>query len=250
MQALIVHDDVEVGEQLLRMVQDYTSHDCDFVSSDATALLWAREHARCRLLLTQLAGSGVDGLALAASLSETFPGIQTLFLPAYPASEQRLDNIKTKVFPEPIAGEALLEVIEAAASTKPGAPDLFHVLDVLQMCCLGRRNGAVQIVRPLRSGVVFLRDGKMVQAESTAARGTEALLEIAAWDMVEFAYDESVRAEETIAIPWDEAFLRAVGQHKEGKRNALAPPEDRPLDPAVPPAKPGKRGLFGALRKN
>lgn len=250
MQTLIVHDDVEVGEQLLRMVQDYTSHDCDFVSSEATAVRWAREHARCRLLLTQLAGPGVDGLALAASLSETFPGLQTLFLPAYPASEQRLSIAKTKVFPEPIAGEALLEAIEAAAVAKPGAPDLFHVLDVLQMCCLNRRNGAVQIVRPLTSGVVFLRDGKIVHAESAVARETEALLEIAGWDLVEFAYDESVRAEETIAIPWDEAFLQSVVQHKEGKRDALAPLQDRSSAPEVPPAKPPKRGLFRALRRN
>jgi hypothetical protein len=97
---------------------------------------------------------------------------------------------------------------------------------------------------------VFLRDGKIVHAESTVAGGSEALLEIAAWDFVEFAYDESIRAEETISIAWDEAFLQAVVQHKEGKRPALAPPQDRSLDPEIPPVKPRKRGLFGALRRN
>jgi CheY-like chemotaxis protein len=127
MQLLIVHDDAEVGGQLVGMVHDYTEHQCDLVESDAAALKWGHEHARCGLLLAQLEAPGIDGLMLGGSLSEIFPGLQILFLPPYPAAEQRLEIATTKVFPEPIDGERLLEAIEAAAET--GAPDLFHVMD-------------------------------------------------------------------------------------------------------------------------
>ena len=99
MQLLIVHDDAEVGQQLAGMVADYTNHACDLVESDAAAQHWAQEHARCDLLLAQLEGPRVDGLTLGGSLSEIFPGLQVLFLPAYPASEQRLEIEKPKVFP-------------------------------------------------------------------------------------------------------------------------------------------------------
>ena len=157
MQLLIVHDDAEVGEQLAGLVADYTGHACDLVENDATALRWAQAHARCELLLAQLEGPGVDGLTLGGSLSEVFGGLQVLFLPAYPAAEQRLAIAKTKVFPEPIDGERLLEAIETAAAARAGAPDLFHVLDVLQMCCLSKRSGAVQIVKQQQSGIVYLR---------------------------------------------------------------------------------------------
>jgi hypothetical protein len=231
MQLLIVHHDAETGGQLVQMVRDYAAHDCDLVGSSDAAINWGRCHSHCALLLTQVEDDGIDGLVLGGSLSEVFPGLQTLFLPAYPASEQRLEVADTKVFPEPIDGEGLLAAI-SRAQTREGllaalartqaasadAPDLFHVVDVLQMCCLSRRGGAVQIVKGKQSGIVFLRDGAIVHAETAAARGKEALFEIIAWKFVEFAYDRAFpRQVETITIPWDEALIEAVTQDKQQK---------------------------------
>jgi DNA-binding response OmpR family regulator len=247
MQLLIVHDDAEVGEQLAGMVADYTAHACDLVPGDTAAHEWARKHARCDLLLAQLDGPGVDGLSLGGALSETFPGLQVLFLPGYPAAEQRLEIGRTKVFPEPIDGERLLEAIESAAGAEPGAPDLFHVLDVLQMCCLSKRSGAVQIVKETQAGIVYLRDGKIVHAEGAVTRGTEALLEIAGWGEIEFAYDAAVRAAEPIATPWDEALVQAVWRHQE-RKTGDAPAkveEERTVE-----APPKRRGFFAALRRS
>ena len=218
MQLLIVHHDAEMGGQLVQMVRDYTAHDCDLVGSDDAAINWGRRRSHCALLLTQVEDDGIDGLVLGGSLSEIFPGLQTLFLPAYPASARRLEVADTKVFPEPIDGEGLLAAIARAETASAGAPDLFHVVDVLQMCCLSRRDGAVQIVQGKQSGIVFLRDGAIVHAEAAAAHGNEALFEIIAWKFVEFAYDRTFRPPvETITIPWDEALIEAVAQHKEQK---------------------------------
>jgi len=242
MQLLIVHDDAEVGEQLAGMVADYTEHACDLVPSDAAAQGWAQKHALCDLLLAQLDGAGGDGLSLGGTLSEIFPGLQVLFLPGYPARQQRLAIARTKVFPEPIDGERLLEAIETAAGVEHGAPDLFHVLDVLQMCCLSKRSGAIQIVQGGQSGIVYLRQGKIVHAEGAVTRGTEALLEIATWGDIEFAYDESIRAAETIFTPWDDALVAAVTGHKSET--------DFEAGPAQPVAPPAKRGFFSALRRN
>ena len=99
MQLLIVHDDAEVGEELKKMVKDYSSHQCDLVHSNAAAHHWAGEHNRCELLVTQLEGNEVDGFMLGGLLSEIFPGLQTIFLPAYPAAEKRFQTETTKVFP-------------------------------------------------------------------------------------------------------------------------------------------------------
>ncbi len=249
MQLVIVHDDAEVGEQLAGMVADYTEHACELVASDAAAQKWAQRHARCDLLLAQLEGNGVDGLALGGALSEIFPGLQVLFLPSYPAAEQQLEIGRSKVFPEPIDGERLLEAIETAAGAERGAPDLFHVLDVLQMCCLSKRSGAVQIVKGAETGIVYLRDGKIVHAEGAVTRGTDAVLEIAGWGDIEFAYDSSVRAAETISTPWDEALVRAVLRHQKGKSGGgdVSSFEPRPPEPAAPPK---KRGFFAALLRN
>jgi hypothetical protein len=211
MQLLIVHRDAALGRQLVQMVKNYTAHDCELAGSDVAALEWARRHSRCRLLLTQLEGEGIDGLVLGGTVSEIFPGLQTLFFPAYPASEQRLQIAETKVFPEPIDGEGLLRAIARAEDASADAPDLFHVVDVLQMCCLSRRGGAVQIVKGTDSGIVFLRDGQIAHAETAATQGQAALLETLGWGFIEFAYDPTVRAPaETITIPWDAALVEGV----------------------------------------
>jgi hypothetical protein len=211
MDVLIVHRDAEIGEQLVQMVKDYTAHECDFAGGYVAALDWGRRHRRCRLLITQLEGDGLEGLALGGALSEIFPGLQTLFLPPYQASEQKLVVSHTKVFPEPIDGEALLEAIARAESATAGAPDLFHVVDLLQMCCLGRRSGAVQMVKEDKSGIVFLHGGEIVHAETTAARGQDALREIVGWEFVEFAYDKTVRPPvETVTVRWDELLIEAA----------------------------------------
>lgn len=223
MQLLIVHRDAEMGEQLVRMVRDYTGHQCDLVGSDVAALDWGRRHAKCGLLLTQLEADGIDGLTLGGALSEIFPGLQTLFFPAYTGSERCLEVAETKVFPEPIDGDALLDTIERAEKASARPRDLFHVVDIVQMCCLARRSGAIQIVKDKKSGLLFLRTGQLLHAETIAARGTNALFEMVEWEYVEFAYDRGVRASvETIAAPWDEALIEAVTLHKEQKNPPAA----------------------------
>ncbi len=216
MELLIVHREAEVGEQLVQMVKDYTTHECDLVGSDVAAVDWARRHARCALLLTQLEGEGIDGLALGATLSDFFPGLQTLFLPPYQAPEQLLEIGRTKVFPEPIDGEGLLEALERAAAASEGAPDLFHVADILQMCCLSGKSGAVQMVKEERSGIAYLRSGQIVHAETVSGRGADALIEIVDWQYIEFAYDRTVRPPvDTITESWDQLLIRAIQRHKE-----------------------------------
>ncbi len=252
MQMLVVHHDAEVGEQLVQMVEDYTPHRCDHVRDEAAALSWARSHARCSLLIAQLEGPNSDGLALGGTLSEIFPGLQTMFLPGYQASEQRLEVAQTKIFPEPINGELLLNAIEGLAPGTPDTPDFFHALDVLQMCCLSKRSGAVQIVRGSESGIVFLKGGQIVDADTAGAHGIEALFEIGGWELVEFAYDGSVRGGQTISTPWDEALIEAVVRHREAKlrrTEAVVAPTLSLPEPEPPAPAPQKRSLFSGLRR-
>jgi hypothetical protein len=186
------------------------------VPSDSAAMDWARRHQRCDLLLTQLEAEGVNGLTLGSALSEIFAGLQVLFFPNYAADERQLEIAGTKIFPEPIIGDELLAAIERAENAPTDAADLFHVIDVLQMCCLSRRSGAVQMAKDGRSGLVFLRNGNIVHAETAVARGRDALLEMVAWKHVEFAYERNVRPSlETIADSWDEVLIDAVTAQKE-----------------------------------
>jgi hypothetical protein len=215
MQLLIAHHDPEMGGALVQMIKTYTRHQSHRVESDKLAMDWARRHQGCELLLVQLEAEGIDGLALGSALSELFPGLQVLFFPNYNAAERRLEVAQTKIFPEPIEGDELLGAIERAEKAPPDAPDLFQVVDVLQMCCLSRRSGALQMVKDAKNGLVFLRNGRIVHAETTAGGGREALAEIVNWKFVEFAYEPSVRPPlETITDAWDEILIDLVSAEK------------------------------------
>jgi CheY-like chemotaxis protein len=216
MQLLIVHRDPEMGEALVQMAKSYTRHQCQLVRSDSAAMDWARRPRQCDLLLTQLEADGIDGLALGSSLSEAYPALQVLFFPNYAAAERRLEISATKVFPEPIEGDALLSAIERAENAPPDAPDLFHIVDVLQMCCLSRRSGALQLAKESRSGLVFLRNGKIVHAETAIPRGRDALFEMVNWEFVEFAYERSVRPPlETITAGWHDILIDAIAAQRQ-----------------------------------
>ncbi len=216
MQLLVVHGDPEMGQALVQMVKGYTGHHCQLVRTESEAMEWARCHERCDLLLTQLEAEGINGLALGSALSEIFSGLQVLFFPNYAAEERRLQVTDTKVFPEPIEGDDLLKAIERAENTATDATDVFQVADILQMCCLSRRSGAVQMVKEGKNGLVFLRNGRIVHAETNIARGRDALFEIVAWKDVEFAYEPSVQSPlETVSGAWHQVVLEAATAQKE-----------------------------------
>jgi hypothetical protein len=178
-----------------------------------------------------------------------FGGLQTMFLPDYPASEQRLEVPRSKIFPEPIDGERLLHAIAHAEEQRKTGMDLFHALDLLQMCCLASRSGAVQLVKGSQTAIVYLLSGRIVHAERGAARGADALFELVPWETVEFAYDYTVRAPvQTITTSWDEAVIAAVSRRKAQSvgHAVAAPSQPNPPEAAAPPA---RRSLFGGLRK-
>jgi hypothetical protein len=222
MQLLIVHHDPEMGEALVQMVQNYTRHHCSLVSSYGAAMDWARGDNHCDLLLTQLETEEISGLALGSALSEVFAGLQVLFFPSYADDERCLEVSDTKIFPEPIVGDELLAAIERAEESKPNTVDVFQVVDILQMCCLSRLSGAVQMVKDGKSGLAFLGDGKIVHADTPSAQGRDALAELVRWKYVEFAYEQNVRPpSETISEPWNEILMDVVMQERDERKPHL-----------------------------
>jgi CheY-like chemotaxis protein len=251
MHLLIVHQEEQIGQVLQMMVREYTAHTADYVGSGGAALEWADQAAECDLLVTQLESEAVDGLMIGGSLGQRFPRLHTFFLPAYPRGAQRLEVANTKIFPEPIDGERLLEAIEGAASAV-GAPDLFHIIDLLQMCCLSGKSGGVQLVAGSDSGVVYLRNGELRHAETARARGLEAIYEMMQWGPVEFAYDANASStEQSIDIGWDAALIELVMRAREEPRtlSRIEPFIEPEISTAMLPPEPDLTGQqFGTYR--
>jgi hypothetical protein len=218
---LIVHRDAEIGGQLARLVKEFTGCNSAVAASESEALVVLRRQpeVRPRILFTQLDAPGFDGFSLGAILSEMFAGLQTLFLPPYVSTQVRIEIAGSKIFPEPIDGDRLIATIERSVRMRWDAPDWFHVVDILQMCCLAHRSGALQVVRGSRVGAVYLRDGDIVHAETPAMNGYAALVEMISWGEIEFAYDRAMTAAtETLRDRWDQLLSNAL---EENKRSAL-----------------------------
>jgi CheY-like chemotaxis protein len=250
MQLLIVHHEAEIGQALREMLREYTAHAIEFVATESAAFEWAAQGPECQLLVTELESDDVDGLTLAGSLGEKFARLHTFFLPAYPLSAQQLEVANTKIFPEPIDGERLLQAVERVAET-PGAPDLFHIIDLLQMCCLSGKSGGVQLVAGAEAGVVYLRNGELRHAETARSRGLEAIYQMLRWGPYsEFAYDANASpAEQTIDIGWDAALIEVVMREREEQALQPGPAAEPEISTALLPPEPDLTGQqFGTYR--
>jgi hypothetical protein len=72
------------------------------------------------------------------------------------------------------------------------------------------------MIKDGKNGLVFLRNGKTVHAETIVARGRDALFEIVAWQNIEFAYEQSVRPPlETITGLWHDILIDAETAQKD-----------------------------------
>ena len=162
------------------------------------------------------------GLLSGGSLSEIFPGLQVLFFPAMPRQSNGWKSRETKVFPEPIDGDALLGAIERAEKASAGAPDLFHIIDVVQMCCLGRRSGAIQVVKEKRSGILFLRSGQIVACRDDGCARHSRLIRDDRMEVYRICLrsNQFVRRSKQLRLAWDEALIEAVTLHKQHKTMA------------------------------
>ncbi|MEY2492142.1 MAG: two-component system, chemotaxis family, protein-glutamate methylesterase/glutaminase [Verrucomicrobiota bacterium] len=214
---LIVHRDAEIGRQLVQMVRDYTGYESALTGSESETLVWLRRRpdVHPRMLLTQLHAPGLDGLILGAMLSEMFAGLQTLFFPPYSAAEQPIEVAGSKIFPEPIDGERLIATVERSVRMVGNPADLFQAIEVLQMCCLAGRSGAVQMVSGANVGTIYLRNGQLAHAETSNSYGYDAIVEIVSWGEIEFAYEGNVNAPATtLKKRWEELLIDAVEEYK------------------------------------
>ena len=65
-------------------------------------------------------------------------------------------------------------------------------------------------------GSIKQKGGKIVHAETTTARGRDALLEMVSWKFIEFAYERSVRPPlETITGAWHDVLIEVVTAGKQ-----------------------------------
>lgn len=113
------------------------------------------------------------------------------------------------------------------------------VPDLLQTAESSRRSGTISLANGSRRGTLWLRGGRVVDAEVQGGpRGEEAVYEIALWDEGSFEADFTpVAVPERIFSPTGALLLEAMRRHDEVQRGA-PPPHAAIPDPPPPPPRP------------
>lgn len=129
-----------------------------------------------------------------------------------------------------------------------GSLQQFSVADLLQTAEAARRSGTVLLRSRGRGATLWLRGGRIVDAESESGqRGKEAVFEVALWNEGSFEADFSpVSVPERIEESTSFLLLEAMRRHDEAERDQETPPHAAMPDP--PPAPPRElRAVHRAL---
>ncbi len=111
-----------------------------------------------------------------------------------------------------------------------GKLDQFDLVDIIQLCCISKRTGCLQISRRNERGVLYLRGGQVIQAVSGALEGEEAAYEIIGWSAGQFSFEDGVQPDShSIYAGWEHLVMEGVRRRDE--KNGVHPaasPADAP----------------------
>jgi hypothetical protein len=120
-----------------------------------------------------------------------------------------------------------------------GSIEQLSLPELLQTCEAGRRSGRILLRRQHLRATVWLRGGRIVDAEiEGGSRGAEAVYELALWDEGTFQADFTpVPVVERIFEPTTALLLEAMRRRDEELRS-VNPPHAAIPDPPPPPPRP------------
>jgi hypothetical protein len=99
-----------------------------------------------------------------------------------------------------------------------GQLENFPLLDVIQMACIARRDGRLDIRHETEMGRVLFDRGQIVYVETDRLRGENALLEILCWETGRFIFSAARfggSAERNIKGSWEHVLMEAVRKRDE-----------------------------------
>ena len=117
-----------------------------------------------------------------------------------------------------------------------GRLENFPLLDVIQMACVARRDGWLDVRHEAEKGKVVLERGRIVCVETGRSRGEDALLEILCWDTGRFVFSSAPTGQmekQNIRRSWEHVLMEAVR-----RRDEMHGKEQDAIQNAVPRLRP------------
>ncbi|MEN8691052.1 MAG: response regulator [Desulfobacterales bacterium] len=188
---LIVDDD---REMLTTLEKEFAKYDDTFTvltAEDGQTAIEVLRHETVSLVVTELKVPGIDGLGLLKHVTESYPEIPAIVITAYSTPEmERIarQNGVAEYCSKPVIPENLAPKIMTILSRESDGGTLHSVSSgiFLQLIEMEQKTCTIRLedLSSGQKGVLFFRDGELLDARVCRLQGKPAAQRIFSWDKV------------------------------------------------------------------
>jgi len=215
---LIVDDDRILRKLIQKKCETYEKIFTPLLAGDGNEALETLKAHPVSLVVTDLQMPNMDGFALIAHLSKTYPDIPVIVLTGFSAPDwkkQRLKESAAGYIEKPFVVEELVETIKNYIE-KESEGGLLHSIPLemfVQLIELDNRTCTIRVVnnKSGQEGGLFFRDGMLLDARIGEVHGTKIAYDIFSWEnVVIFLQDSCTIQEQTINEDLGAIILEAM----------------------------------------
>lgn len=192
---LIVDDDKSFLHSLIDGFKAYEDKFSITTAGDGVEAVAALKEHEISLVLTDLKMPRMDGFELVAHLSSNYSEIPVIVMTAFgtPEMEDNLRDMGTFQYIEkPIDFEMLVEmIIKGLKGPSKGYITGVSLSSFLQLLELDKKSCTLTIHAGSRKGIMYFKDGTLLDARAPNLQGSEAAYNIVSWKNVEIEIENS-----------------------------------------------------------
>jgi CheY-like chemotaxis protein len=226
---LIVDDDESFLHSLIDGFKAFEDKFAITTAGDGLEAVAALKEQEISLVLTDLKMPRMDGFELVAHLSNNYSSIPVIVMTAFgtPEMEDDLRDMGTFQYIEkPIDFEGLVnKIIKGLEGPSKGYITGVSLSSFLQLLELDKKSCTLTIHAGNKTGVMFFRDGDLLDATTADKKGKEAAYDIVSWKNVEIEIDNNCSVtEKNIREPL--GFILLEGTRRKDEHNAAKTPDN------------------------
>lgn len=188
---LIVDDDRVFRHVIRKKLEKYGQQFAAMTAEDGLDAVDKLKKNAVSLVVTDLQMPKMDGFALLAHLTVKYPDIPVIILTAHSTPESQRKSIESGVagyIEKPVNADLLAEKILSALEkqSEGGMLQSISLEMFTQLVEMEAKTCTIRIAEKQagKKGVLFFREGDLLDARTTGKQGTEAAYEIFSWDRV------------------------------------------------------------------
>lgn len=239
---LIVDDDVEFLEALVSQFKTSQNIFDMVTASDGAEALNILNTTTISLVVSDVQMPVMDGFILMAYISGLYPDIPVIMMNdpgEIGAEEAAIESGAVAYLEKPFTPKELLHTISDTFEKMSNGGQLTNVsLEMfIQLFEMERKTCTVRVQDKAtnKNGVLFFRNGELINARTSVIEGSDAAYEIISWEKISVSISDTCAIGARLIDGDSQAILLEAAKRKEGKSktNNTADPDDHGRTPEV-----------------